>query len=738
MNSAPSSSDREIYSVALKMAGTLFDSDSYDTEGLTAEEYTASVERLLHNQIHNLRTPYAEWRKSVAPYERMIQRRLHALVWFFGSIAFIIIANIAEMGITEDNRTGHQSNVISSHVDLLNVFLVVLAVSIWIMKGPHRTSSRTSKASYLLDDQFADLVRNLVLQPAVSAAFEVKWLDSSHDEVRVRDGSNLSSKADRNHIVATSAYNRVSVALTRRNGCSIGVAGPRGSGKTELARTFTDFHRSDSRNRTVPLFLWAPAKDDADTFMLRMLKELCINIISIASGSSGDYEPAARITKRRRWFVTALVATGFTGLGTAILAIDMTGGSLRATAPLITGSILIWTGLGIWLSVLASQPQRSSRIDIRKSTLELAAALRSRVDFTETLTTNSQIGISSYGLNLTTGRGAELVRTPLNTIDVIREIHALVHAISQDGWQVIIAIDEMDKMPSEEAATRFLNHIKVLFPIAGCSFIVSVSEMAWSLFERRGMPLRDVLDSSFDEIIHLNVLSAAESRNILKRRDRAISDPQALLCHCLSGGLPRDLLRWARILARTAAENSPPSALGFPRLDEILNPLLEDDLNAKIKAVGSDITKKHESSSLRAEEGDYSWLVTWPDHDATEQNLIKAWSNLRQGDDTSDRWHGAEFLAYVAILHTIRQAFAAGGPLSRLNDEADFDHPIIRNGFERISHARSELSRDAQESWISLGRARTVLGLEPLSSEDYAPELTRGHHRDATGGLADD
>ena len=720
-NSAPSSSDEEIYSHVLDMAQAVLDSGSFDIQGLTAEEYIASVKRVLHGQIYNLRAPYTEWRKSAAPYERRTQQRLRMLVWLFGAMAFTVIVNIVEVGITQIDLLGRFSKIISSHVAGINLFFILVTASVWAIKGPHRTSSQSSKTSYLLDDQFSDLVRDLILQPAVSAAFEIQWLDSSVDEVRVQDGTSLSSKADRQHIVATSAYNRVSVALTRRNGCSIGVAGPRGCGKTELARTFTDFHGSDSRNRTIPLFLWAPSEDDANTFMLRMLKELCINIISIASGDSDRNEPAARIAKRRRWLATALVAITLVGLGTAVLATDLTGGNLRTMTPIITGSTLIWAGLGSCLWVLVSQPRRSALIDIRQSTLELAAALRSRVDFTETLKTNSQVGISAYGLNLTTGSGAELVRAPLNTIDVIREIRGLVQAISRDGWQVIIAIDEMDKMPSQEAAARFLNHIKVLFPIAGCSFIISVSEMAWSLFERRGMPLRDVLDSSFDEIINLDVLSAAESRDILKRRDRTISDPQALLCHCLSGGLPRDLLRWARILARTAAENSPPSALGFPRLDEVLDPLLESELNTKIQAIESDIPNNHSSASLRTEEGDRSWLAIWPDHDEIERDLIKSWSGLQQGSKTDSMGNASEVLVYIAILHTIRQAFTAGGQLSRLDDNEGFDYHLIRNGFEGIAHARSKLSRNAVESWLLLKRARAVLGLKPLEYEPAHP-----------------
>ena len=90
--------------------------------------------------------------------------------------------------------------------------------------------------------------------------------------------------------------------------------------------------------------------------------------------------------------------------------------------------------------------------------------LRTRVEFTETQTRDAKLGISGYGLNVAAARGSQFARVPLNEVDVVRELRGLVKSVAEDGWQVVIAIDELDKMCDADEAMAFLNHIKVLFP----------------------------------------------------------------------------------------------------------------------------------------------------------------------------------------------------------------------------------------------------------------------------------
>ena len=55
-------------------------------------------------------------------------------------------------------------------------------------------------------------------------------------------------------------------------------------------------------------------------------------------------------------------------------------------------------------------------------------------------------------------------------------------------------------------------------------------------FERRGLPFRDVFDSSFDEIIKVPYLGFDDVKRMLARRVLGLPAPFAGLCYCLSGG----------------------------------------------------------------------------------------------------------------------------------------------------------------------------------------------------------
>jgi hypothetical protein len=121
-------------------------------------------------------------------------------------------------------------------------------------------------------------------------------------------------------------------------------------------------------------------------------------------------------------------------------------------------------------------------------------------------------------------------------------------------------------MDSEEEARRFLNDIKTLFGERNCYYLVSVSEDAMSAFERRGMPFRDVFDSSFDTVVRVLPLQAVESALLLRRRVVGFGTAAYLLCHTLSGGWPRDLIRAARDVSDHASR-------GKTQLADLLWPL---------------------------------------------------------------------------------------------------------------------------------------------------------------------
>jgi hypothetical protein len=109
--------------------------------------------------------------------------------------------------------------------------------------------------------------------------------------------------------------------------------------------------------------------------------------------------------------------------------------------------------------------------------------------------------------------------------------------IAQETRDVVIAIDELDMLESDQTADRFLNDLKAAFGVPGTYFLVSVSEDAMSRFERRGLPFRDVFDSTFDEIVGVRPLSLGEAQALLDKRVVGLPPIYSALCHVLSGGL---------------------------------------------------------------------------------------------------------------------------------------------------------------------------------------------------------
>jgi hypothetical protein len=171
-----------------------------------------------------------------------------------------------------------------------------------------------------------------------------------------------------------------------------------------------------------------------------------------------------------------------------------------------------------------------------------------------------------------------LARAPLSFPEIVARLRAFLQ-LAATSAEVRIGIDELDKIESEETAHRFLNEIKGVFGIPRCFFLISVSEEALSNFDRRGTRLRDVFDSSFDEIVHMPPLAFNESIALLRQRVIGLPVPYLALCHVLSGGLPRDLIRVARSVIAAKPDD------GDGKLAEITTALVERELEQRVRAV---------------------------------------------------------------------------------------------------------------------------------------------------------
>ncbi|GHI90483.1 hypothetical protein [Streptomyces xanthophaeus] len=186
----------------------------------------------------------------------------------------------------------------------------------------------------------------------------------------------------------------------------------------------------------------------------------------------------------------------------------------------------------------------------RKAEPELVTRCRNylyRLQTTQASTSGMTTGAAQI-LSLGSTHSTSLSTIPPNYPELVEDFRTLLRLIAEEqaakAQSVVIAIDEVDRLGSDTQALAFLSEIKAILGVPDVYFLISVAEDVGAAFVRRGLPHRDVTDSSLDDIIHVQPSTLAESRTVLAKRSEALTDPYIMLAHALSGGILRDLLRY--------------------------------------------------------------------------------------------------------------------------------------------------------------------------------------------------
>ncbi|MEV0310818.1 hypothetical protein [Nonomuraea fuscirosea] len=283
--------------------------------------------------------------------------------------------------------------------------------------------------------------------------------------------------------------------------------------------------------------------------------------------------------------------------------------------------------------------------------------------------------------------GRSRTEQPLSYPDLVSAFQSYVRDVAdllQPDHSVYIGIDELDKIGSGERAERFLNEIKGIFGLPHTYFMISVSDDAMSAFERRGLPFRDAFDSSFDEIIRVGPLSYTESRRFLHRRVVGLTEPYIAFCHCLSGGLSRDLLRAARAVIRAAV------ALPSPTLTSICLAILKDEMRKKAHALMEGAT------DLPCDVLDLLHGLTHRHSDHTPRKLVQSLL------DHPLEGPALEFAAYAYFCATLEEIFTTGLTGSRKAET-----------FDDLAAARHAFAIDTRLAWRTISSIRRAYALKP-------------------------
>ena len=481
--------------------------------------------------------------------------------------------------------------------------VLVLAVALWFAPGALQTAFGKNVV-----DLFAQL-RVTDLGPAVAYAraqlmaavgetellAQVRTLINTARQGRfglaylVASNPGLSEAYDSTNRVSTRIETELTGLLDKFEGASIGVAGPRGSGKSTLIREYCEDGSTADRipvggrgvggagdsqyvRTEVRCLVAAPVDYVPRDFVLHLFAAFCRAVINTYGKARRSRKIRRRIYWTRRLF--ALAGTSLWGAvpygcyASALLFLDADiGRSLHIPIGWVRSSLIVLIGV-VALSFIRSSV-RSSRhwaneaevggLQVSNSLAVLARQHLKRVRYLQTYTSGWSGGLSlPSGPSTQLSRGVSRAEQAMTYPEIVDEFRTFASAVAADarnrGDRVFIGVDELDKIGSADQAENFLNEIKGIFGVPFLYFMISVSDDALTAFERRGLPLRDAFDSSFDEILYVGPLSYIESRRLLYRRVIGLTEPYVALCHCLAGGLARDVIRAARQVARSAAK----------------------------------------------------------------------------------------------------------------------------------------------------------------------------------------
>ena len=492
----------------------------------------------------------------------------------------------------------------------------------------------------------------------------------------------LSELFDPAYEIPTDATDRLKRLMEQLPGGSIGISGPRGSGKTTLIRSFVTGRYSAPDDESLAVLVAAPVEYAPREFVLHLFATLCRTVLG-RRGRVPEFDVPRPELDAARIQYGSRIALGAAGVLLSVGAAIILAWSLITRPTYQVQSILLGIGAisaGLIVGTLGLLLQlRWRRFSIERARFEAAfssegpptswasrvwaslaypvmlaagagsvaagmslivmsqfngtadrriawpiGVIFAGVVLSSTVLTRPNLGryeryrrrengsglqvvasrrlqeilfqqSLSYGwsstlkfpgaMNLPIGfeagrtHGLNLAALPLTFPEIVTSFREFVQQAGAQRRRILIGIDELDKIESAEKARQFLNDIKAIFGLKGCYFLVSVSEDAMASFERRGMPFRDVFDSSFDEIIKVRYLDLEHAKRLLFRRIIGLPMPFVDLCHCLSGGLARDLIRAARNLIDLGQR--------FERLQlhEACQKLVEIEVVAKTEAI---------------------------------------------------------------------------------------------------------------------------------------------------------
>jgi hypothetical protein len=504
-----------------------------------------------------------------------------------------------------------------------------------------------------LTEQLNALARTILNAASLAAA--------SDSRLRVRRWPGLSEAYDDVYWVETSAAAELRAHVDQIGSGSIGLAGPRGSGKSTLMRLYCTATADPSDTASNLVFMVpAPVAYIASDFLVLMFSELCRAYLTMRKGP-------------------------------------------RAVAEVYAPPVLPRTG---WLRGRRHAQRRvvRERWPLTLRARDHLANLQYMITYSATLSISAPIPIMQPNIS----GGSSFEKRAMSYPELVADFRAFLTDVAQEmhagGGRVFIGIDEIDKIDSGPDAQRFVNELKVLFGIPHCFYLISVSEDALTGFELRGLPVRDAFDSAFEtKILSVGSLRIGHARELLAKRVVGLSEPYIWLCHCLSGGLPRDLIRACVQVIRIGQRYSPDQRLLERLTRAVVAEELRDKANATMRSWAGRAPAAPDRELVYRIQG-----IDSAEAAAEGVRAVVAWVAERIGatGDTTMAVSTAVLGGYAYYCLTLLEVFDG------VTDAASLEaHEMA---LENLANARRTFGDDAQLAWQLISDFRSDWGLETI------------------------
>lgn len=440
------------------------------------------------------------------------------------------------------------------HVDLFVDLSAAAIVVIALIRGAVRSARRRRRAYRAWRRELTDVVRHLLRAEYTRVANEQRTPTLN---IRSAPGFAVLS-ADQ--VVPRSEAEQLRGLVFDLGVSAVAISGSRGVGKTTILRAMA----ADQDSGALGVVVSAPVRYEPRDFLLHLYAQLCRAVLD-RLGDQQARSPVRRLVSWCRRLLAWLLRTTAT-LG--LLAVPFAGtrewlaGQLsfpRLTATYVAASAALFI-LAYW-----------ARPPARRRDLALAAEAAKRLRqtrFLQTVSAERSAGAGQGPMQLGLRRARQWAEQPYSLPELVDDYRTFATAVA-DWWRgetdgrgkLLVAIDEADRIADPQLAEQFVNEIKATFGLPHCVFLVSLSDEALAGFERRVVRVRTVFDSAFDHVVRLRALTVAESTALLRHRVAGVPDAFWVLCHCMAGGMPRDVLRMARTMLDEHRASSGPTAL---------------------------------------------------------------------------------------------------------------------------------------------------------------------------------